>query len=61
MIGRTGVVIDSFSGRGRVVIDGESWLAESREPLSAGQNIRVDAIDKLVLKVEPADNTTEEE
>jgi membrane-bound serine protease (ClpP class) len=61
MIGRTGVVIDGFSGRGRVVIDGESWLADSREPLSAGQNIRVDAIDKLVLKVEPADNTTEEE
>ena len=60
MIGRTGVVIGGFSGRGRVVIDGESWLADSREPLSAGQKIRVDAIDKLVLKVEPADNTTEE-
>ena len=60
MIGRTGVVIGGFSGRGRVVIDGESWLADSREPLSAGQKIRVDAIDKLVLKVEPADNATEE-
>ena len=60
MIGRTGVVIGGFSGRGRVVIDGEAWLADSREPLSAGQKIRVDAIDKLVLKVEPADNTTEE-
>ena len=60
MIGRSGTVIEGFSGRGRVEIDGESWLAESQEPLSAGQAIRVDAIDKLVLKVEPADNTSGE-
>ncbi len=61
MIGRTGTVIADFSGRGRVEIDGESWLAESAGPLSAGQAIRVDAIDKLVLKVEPAANTSGEE
>ena len=61
MIGRSGTVIADFSGRGRVEIDGESWLAESAEPLSAGQAIRVDAIDKLVLKVEPAANTSGEE
>ena len=61
MIGRTGEVIESFSGRGRVMIDGESWLADSREPLSAGQKIRVDAIDKLVLKVESENNTSGEE
>lgn len=61
MIGRTGQVIEGFSGRGRVVIDGESWLADSREPLSAGQKIRVDAIDKLVLKVEPVNTTSGEE
>jgi membrane-bound serine protease (ClpP class) len=57
MIGRTGTVIEDFSGRGRVEIDGESWLADSNEHLTAGQQIRVDAIDKLVLKVEPDDNT----
>ena len=57
MIGRTGTVIEDFSGRGRVEIDGESWLADSDEHLTAGQQIRVDAIDKLVLKVEPDDNT----
>jgi membrane-bound serine protease (ClpP class) len=57
MIGRTGTVIKDFSGRGRVEIDGESWLAESDQHLTAGQRIRVDAIDKLVLKVEPDDNT----
>ena len=61
MIGRTGEVVEDFSGRGRVFIDGESWLAESSEPLAAGQKIRVDSIDKLVLKVEPANNTSGEE
>ena len=61
MIGRSGEVIDDFTGRGRVEIDGESWLADSSVPLSAGQKIRVDAIDKLVLKVEPADKATGEE
>jgi len=61
MIGRSGEVIEAFSGRGRVVIDGESWLADSREPLAAGQKIRVDGIHELVLKVEPADNTSGEE
>ena len=61
MIGRSGTVIEDFSGRGRVEIDGESWLADTAEPLSAGQKIRVDAIDKLVLKVEPAENRSGEE
>ena len=46
---------------GRVEIDGESWLADSREPLAAGQKIRVDGINKLVLTVKPADNTSGEE
>ena len=61
MIGRSGEVIDDFKRRGRVEIDGESWLAESRVPMSAGQKIRVDAIDKLVLKIEPADDISEED
>ena len=58
MIGRTGTVIKDFSGRGRVEIDGESWLADSDQHLTAGQQVRVDAIDKLVVKVEPIDNTS---
>jgi len=61
MIGRSGEVVEDFTGRGRVEIDGESWLADSRVSLSAGQKIRVDAIDKLVLKVEPADKASGEE
>jgi membrane-bound serine protease (ClpP class) len=61
MIGRTGVVTEDFTGRGRVEVDGESWLAESNVPLSAGQPVRVKAIDKLVLKIEPVGNATGEE
>ena len=57
MIGRSGTVIEEFTGRGRVEVDGESWLADSDEHLTAGQQIRVEAIDKLVLKVKPDDNT----
>ena len=61
MIGHNGIVHEAFNGRGRVNIDGESWLADSRIQLSAGQLVRVTAIDKLVLKVEPVETTAEEE
>jgi membrane-bound serine protease (ClpP class) len=61
MIGRTGVVTADFTDRGRVEVDGESWLAESNVPLSAGQQVRVKAIDKLVLTIEPVDNAIGEE
>jgi membrane protein implicated in regulation of membrane protease activity len=57
MIGRNGTVIQDFTGRGRVEVDGESWIADSDQPLTAGQKIRVEAIDKLVLKVKPKNNT----
>ncbi len=61
MIGRSGKVVEDFTGRGRVQIDGESWLADSSVPMSAGQRVRVKAIDKLVLKIEPADEPAREE
>ena len=57
MIGRNGTVIEDFTGRGRVEVDGESWIAESEASLTAGQKIRVEAIDKLVLKVKPNNDT----
>mgnify|MGYP001813396219 FL=1 len=57
MIGRSGTVIEDFTGRGRVEVDGESWMADSDEHLTAGQTISVEAIDKLVLKVRPNNNT----
>ncbi|TNF98816.1 MAG: nodulation protein NfeD [Gammaproteobacteria bacterium] len=61
LVGRTGYVVSDFSGRGRVKIDGESWLAETRIPVTAGQEIRVHAIDRLVLKIEPLQANSKED
>jgi membrane-bound serine protease (ClpP class) len=61
MIGRTGKVLADFTGRGRVEIDGESWLADSTVAVSAGQQIRIITMNKLVLKIEPVENTNSEE
>ena len=61
MIGHVGSVREAFDARGRVDIDGENWIAETRVPLASGQKVRITAIDKLVLKVEPVEQSTEEE
>ena len=61
MIGHIGTVREAFDSRGRIDLDGENWIAETRVPLRAGQKVRVIAIDKLVLKVEPVEESSEEE
>lgn len=60
MIGHIGTVHEAFSERGRVDIDGESWIADTQIPLATGQKVIVAAIHKLVLNVEPVDNTDKE-
>lgn len=61
MIGHVGTVREAFDVRGRIDLDGENWIAETRVALHAGQKVRVTAVDKLVLKVEPAEESSEEE
>ena len=61
MIGHVGTVRDAFDVRGRIDLDGENWIAETRVPLQAGQQVRVTAIDKLVLTVEPVEQSSEEQ
>lgn len=61
MMGHIGTVREAFDARGRVDLDGEDWIAETRVPLDAGQKVRVTAVDKLVLKVEPVERSSEEE
>jgi membrane-bound serine protease (ClpP class) len=61
MIGHVGTVREAFDARGRIDLDGENWIAETRVPLHAGQRVRVTAVDKLVLKVEPVEKSSEEE
>jgi len=60
MIGRFGTVREAFEARGRIDLDGENWIAESRVPLRKGQKVRVTAIEKLVLKVVPVEESPEE-
>ena len=52
LIGQMAEVIHDFTGKGRVRIEGESWVAESMTPLRAGQKVRIRSVDHLVLKVD---------
>ena len=51
------VVMDDFDGRGLVRLHGEIWQAASRVPLAKGTQVRIVAIDDLVLTVEPQEQT----
>ncbi|MEW6766082.1 MAG: nodulation protein NfeD [Pseudomonadota bacterium] len=51
--GELGQAEEDFQTRGHVRVHGESWLAESTEPVRKGQQIRVLGLEGLVLKVEP--------
>jgi membrane-bound serine protease (ClpP class) len=54
MIGETGTAFTPLAPGGKVMVRGEYWDAVSATPLEAGARIRVTAIDRLKLKVEPA-------
>ena len=41
MIGETGVVIKTISGRGKVFVHGEYWQARSQQQLNEGTEIEV--------------------
>jgi membrane-bound serine protease (ClpP class) len=53
LIGSVGVVIDDTDGDGWVRVHSERWRAHSREPLHAGESVRVTAREGLVLTVAP--------
>jgi membrane-bound serine protease (ClpP class) len=53
MIGASAEVQEEFDGRGLIRAFGELWQAESRVPLSKGQQVKIVAIKGLVLTVEP--------
>ncbi|HEY0662241.1 MAG TPA: nodulation protein NfeD [Lysobacter sp.] len=52
--GQLAIALGDFEGRGRVQIRGEVWQAESTAPVRRGQQVRVLAMDGLVLRVAPA-------
>lgn len=55
LIGQMAEVIHDFTDKGRVRVEGESWVAESTVPLLAGQKVRIKSVDHLVLKVDALD------
>ncbi len=54
IIGGTGTAMQSFTGEGKVWLEGEAWVAVSKVPVEQGQEVVVRAMDGLTLEVEPA-------
>ena len=53
LIGEVGVVKAPIAPEGRIQVHGELWFARCRQPVAAGQRVRIIAIDGLTLEVEP--------
>jgi membrane-bound serine protease (ClpP class) len=54
MVGSVGVVRKTLDPHGQVFVHGELWQAESEgEPIPAGSQVRVEAVDGLTLRVAP--------
>jgi membrane-bound serine protease (ClpP class) len=53
MIGESGVAVGDLIPEGRVLVHGEYWNAVATAPLKSGDHLRVTAIDRLKLTVEP--------
>ncbi|MCK5190207.1 MAG: nodulation protein NfeD [Methylococcales bacterium] len=53
MLGCVGVVLDDFTGTGMIRIHSESWRASSNQPLTKNEQVKVTAIDGLLLHVMP--------
>ncbi len=53
MIGETGAAVTVLAPEGKILVHGEYWDAVSPSPVAIGGRVRVTAIDKLKLKVEP--------
>jgi len=53
MIGETGAAVTELAPEGMIFVHGEYWDAVSSRPVSIGARVRVTAIDKLKLTVEP--------
>ncbi len=59
MIGSHGRVADWGDGRGRVLVQGELWQATASRPLEPGKRVRVAAMERLTLIVEPVEDKGE--
>ena len=53
MIGQTGSAVTELAPAGKVFVHGEYWDAVAVRPVAAGASVKVTAIDRLKLTVEP--------
>jgi membrane-bound serine protease (ClpP class) len=53
MIGKVGTAVTELAPEGKVFVHGEYWDAVSLYPAARGARVRVTAVDKLKLTVEP--------
>jgi len=54
IIGGSATAMQSFTGEGKVWLEGEAWAAVSKVPVEKGQEVVVRSMDGLTLEVEPA-------
>ena len=59
LIDEIGVVKTPLTPTGRIQVHGELWFARCRTPVATGQRVRVTAVDRLTLEVEPEASVTE--
>jgi membrane-bound serine protease (ClpP class) len=55
MIGQIGEALTHLAPQGKVFVRGEYWNAVALSPVAAGARVKVTAIDRLTLTVEPAE------
>jgi membrane-bound serine protease (ClpP class) len=53
MLGQLGSAVTALAPAGKVFVHGEYWDAVAQRPVPAGAQVRVVAIDRLKLTVEP--------
>jgi len=60
LLHETGIALESFDHHGHVQLHGETWQAESQQPVSKGASIRVTGREGLLLEITTiTDETTE--
>ncbi len=59
IVGGVGTAMFDFTGDGKIWLQGESWAARSKSPISKDQRVLVTNMTGLTLEVEPQDNKEE--
>ena len=59
IVGGVGTAMFDFTGDGKIWLQGESWAARSKSPISKDQQVLVTNMTGLTLEVEPQDNKEE--